>query len=207
MHNYIIGTMYFWIYGHLVLRNLDNGDRLCITFKPKGFFQSKSNRNVQGSIADAQGNVFYSLQGSWNTQAYLKAVNVQTQEETLISQRAPSPPKYEHQYYFSSFTINLNHLPIQLLYDICPTDSRLRPDMRAYEYGDLELSGREKTRLEENQRRRRKKYEDAGSQLRPYWFTFELQAKEIRTSYKGGYFECRERRKWPDDLHELFIDN
>lgn len=37
----------------------------------------------------------------------------------------------------------LNEIPI--------TDCRLRTDLRAYEYGDMELAAKEKTRLEDNQ--------------------------------------------------------
>lgn len=37
-----------------------------------------------------------------------------------------------------------------------PTDTRLRPDMRAWEHAELELASKEKERLEENQRARRK---------------------------------------------------
>ena len=35
-----------------------------------------------------------------------------------------------------------------MLHSLLPTDSRLRPDMRAYEYGDIKLGSLEKDRLE-----------------------------------------------------------
>lgn len=44
--------------------------------------------------------------------------------------------------------MNLNYLPKSLLNNIPPTDSRLRTDMRAYEYGDMDLASKEKERLE-----------------------------------------------------------
>lgn len=39
---------------------------------------------------------------------------------------------------------------------ICPTDSRLRPDIRKLESGDIDGAALEKTRLEEKQRDARK---------------------------------------------------
>lgn len=39
---------------------------------------------------------------------------------------------------------------------LCPTDSRLRPDIRKLETGDLDAASSEKNRLEEKQRDARK---------------------------------------------------
>ena len=52
-------------------------------------------------------------------------------------------------YYFPKFTLQLNHLPDDLRSKLPPTDSRLRPDMRELENGDMEAATREKNRLEE----------------------------------------------------------
>lgn len=40
----------------------------------------------------------------------------------------------------------MNHLTIDLLLKIAPTDSRLRPDQRAVEFGNFVLAGSEKSR-------------------------------------------------------------
>lgn len=52
---------------------------------------------------------------------------------------------------------------------LCPTDSRLRPDIRKLEEGDLEGASLEKHRLEEQQRRNLKSKPD----VRPQWFEKE----------------------------------
>ena len=49
---------------------------------------------------------------------------------------------------------------------ICPTDSRLRPDIRKLEEGDLEASSAEKQRLEDQQRR----YLKTKPEVKPQWF-------------------------------------
>lgn len=57
-------------------------------------------------------------------------------------------------YHFTSFAMTLNELlPNQRL---CPSDSRLRPDIRLMEQGFIDRASQEKTRLEEKQRESRK---------------------------------------------------
>jgi len=48
----------------------------------------------------------------------------------------------------------------ELLKKLPPTDSRLRGDIRFWEHADLDKATAEKTRLEENQRERRKKLKE-----------------------------------------------
>lgn len=45
--------------------------------------------------------------------------------------------------------MNLNNLDKDMVTMLPPTDSRLRTDQRAYEYGDVDLAAKEKHRLEE----------------------------------------------------------
>jgi hypothetical protein len=41
----------------------------------------------------------------------------------------------------------MNHLSLNLIKEIPPTDSRFRPDQRILEYRDIELANKEKLRL------------------------------------------------------------
>ncbi len=51
----------------------------------------------------------------------------------------------------------LNELPLPSeISKMCPTDSRLRPDIRLMEEGHIDRASEEKTRLEEKQREARK---------------------------------------------------
>jgi hypothetical protein len=64
---------------------------------------------------------------------------------------APSdiyPENYKKQYCMNTFAIQLNLLPSNLKLKLPPTDSRLRPDLRAWENGDADLASKEKERLE-----------------------------------------------------------
>lgn len=48
--------------------------------------------------------------------------------------------------------MSLNELESGMNTNLCPTDSRLRPDIRKLEQGDIDGAAIEKTRLEEKQR-------------------------------------------------------
>lgn len=61
-------------------------------------------------------------------------------------------------YQFTLFAMSLNEIPpdVKPPKTLCPTDSRLRPDIRKLELGDLDGAAAEKSRLEEKQRDSRK---------------------------------------------------
>ena len=96
-----------------------------------------------------------------------------------------------------------------------PTDSRMRPDQRAYEDGDLATAEGLKARLEEAQRRRRKDMEASGEVWVPGWF--EMAGKvgddevwKIKGEGKGeSYWDVREAvvgfkgGKW-DGVRDVF---
>lgn len=48
--------------------------------------------------------------------------------------------------------MSLNEIEQGMETNLCPTDSRLRPDIRKLEQGDIDGAAIEKTRLEEKQR-------------------------------------------------------
>ena len=205
LHNYIFGTMFFWIKGSMKCESLTLKNKLEIIFRPKGW-SSKHDYEVNGTVKDSNNNTVYTLFGKWNS--YLNATDVKSKKEIEIIRKSAPVPKYEEQYFFSAFSITMNHLNLFHVRETAPTDSRFRPDLRAYEYGDFTLAAFEKNRLEENQRSRREILKNKGKELKPYWFevTINEKKKEVFSKYKGGYFECREKNKWPADLYDLFND-
>lgn len=54
--------------------------------------------------------------------------------------------------------MSLNELESDMKGQLCPTDSRLRPDVRLLEQGDIDAAATEKTRLEDKQRTCRKAF-------------------------------------------------
>lgn len=76
---------------------------------------------------------------------------------------------------------------------LCPTDSRLRPDIRKLEQGDIDGAAAEKTRLEEKQRDAKKlrKSKKTGEVWAPKWFTQGTNpfTKLDDWLYSGGYWD------------------
>ena len=68
------------------------------------------------------------------------------------------PPNTADYYQFTNFAMGLNEMEptMKKPTTLCPTDSRLRPDIRKLEMGDIDGAAIEKTRLEEKQRDARK---------------------------------------------------
>ena len=108
-------------------------------------------------------------------------------------------------YYFSEFTCSLN----QEEKNICPTDSRLRPDIRLMEEQNFDEANTVKLALEENQRLRRRQRESdvqlAGQEghvcetYKPTWFEYtedELSPDVGIYVYKGGYWEAKVKQDW-----------
>jgi len=65
-------------------------------------------------------------------------------------------------YGFTRFAAQLNEMTGVERGRLPPTDSRLRPDQRALEDGDMERAEQLKARLEERQRARRREMEERG---------------------------------------------
>lgn len=202
LHNFIIGKMYLWHSGEMTVTNEATGARLVLLLKPKGW-SSRHDYEAEGKITNGDGQTFYHLYGKWNE--HLTAINAQTKVETRIVARQPDAPDAESQYFFTQFQRNLNHLPAELLPRLPPSDSRLRPDQRSYEYGKLDLATAEKNRLEEKQRAARKLLEKSGAEWHPVWFDLRTQPNgEMDIRYLGKYFEARQARKWPPTVPDLF---
>lgn len=198
LHNFIVGQMYIWHSGEATLTNEATGATALLFFKPKGW-GGKHDYECEGKVADGQGRTAYQLNGKWNS--FLTAVAVADKAEVALYRAPAMPAEPEKNYHFTLFQLNLNHLGAELLPRLPPTDSRLRPDQRAYEHGQLDLAGAEKARLEEAQRVRRQG--DAAPQ--PRWFAVTGgTGAGMRAEFTGAYFKAREDGQWPADLPDLF---
>ena len=70
----------------------------------------------------------------------------------------PRPQNSGNYFSFTNFAMSLNEIESHMKppKTLCPTDSRLRPDIRKLEEGDIDGAIAEKTRLEEKQRETKK---------------------------------------------------
>nr|XP_046265225.1 oxysterol-binding protein-related protein 1-like isoform X2 [Scatophagus argus] len=88
----------------------------------------------------------------------------------LIWKITPRPDNSAKFYAFSTFAMHLNELEKSMEGVIPPTDSRLRPDIRAMENGDTDLASAEKKRLEEKQRMAQKNRTKSTEEWKTRWF-------------------------------------
>ena len=132
----------------MTCENFTTGDKGILKLTQRGW-GDKGAYEVNGSVKNKAGKERFTVKGRWDKD--LTLTNTETGEEKVIWRRYTMPEKFDFQYFFSDFAINLNHLNVDLTKKIAPTDSRLRPDQRALEYGYIDVAGTEKLRLEEKQ--------------------------------------------------------
>ena len=94
------------------------------------------------------------------------------------------------QYGFSNFAVELNEITSDNKDSLPPTDSRLRPDQRMVEEGQMDEAEEVKNKLEEKQRGRMSELESA----LPQYFKKSGSGWE----YTGKYSEARKQKKWDD---------
>jgi len=118
----------------------------------------------------------------------------------VLWQAEPPPDENAQSYYsFSQFAMSLNQkLPHDQQERLIQTDSRLRPDIRALEEGELEVAGREKERLESKQRDHRKPFgkKPESEWWSPRWFMpvkNEFNQKEDDWKFVGKYWDNQHR--------------
>ncbi|CAH1989236.1 unnamed protein product [Acanthoscelides obtectus] len=98
------------------------------------------------------------------------AYSIDIPNSTLIWKVNPRPQHSSDYYQFTEFAMSLNELETDMEKTLCPTDSRLRPDIRKLEQGDIDGAAIEKTRLEEKQRAANKNMKTKKIEWKPRWF-------------------------------------
>lgn len=191
--------MYTDHYGEMQYKNWKSGQSAQITFQARGW-NDKNAFKVSGFIKDEYGNNKLQVEGFWNQ--YCKIIDCETKKENIIWEYAPITSEQRATYGFQPYAQNINHLNLEILRDCCYTDTRLRPDQRAFEEGLDEIAATEKLRLEQAQRERRKQQEQLGMKHDIRWFkeTLNQFTQERVFEYKGGYWESRDKKDFKDIL-------
>ncbi|KAJ2780482.1 Oxysterol-binding protein 3 [Coemansia javaensis] len=191
--------------GEMAIANRATGDRCTVHFKEATLFSAADDtvecRLYRGARARSPERV---LRGAWTSQLlYDRAPG---RAEALWTATA-LPPDADRYYGFSYFTMRLNELPPALAPDLPPTDTRFRPDQRAYERGQVDVAQAIKTQLEDAQRARNAERAAAGAAWAPQWFeqTADPDSAGGRAwTYKGGYWAARARRAFPPPPADLW---
>ena len=157
--NLFMGQQFIEPQGTASIKNLDTGHEVSIEFKARGAWSTRNEdlNFVSGSVVDGNGVEKYQFFGKFTEE--LKAKNMETgQVEVLTRAQRIMPTQQDPKkiYGINMLALQMNNLNDKLKSQLPPTDTRLRPDLRAWEAAELDLASKEKDRLEENQRKRRK---------------------------------------------------
>lgn len=147
-----------------------------------------------GKIVGAEDHTDVELRGRWNS-AMSRLMDVSGSHLHVLWRATPLPADAIDYYGFTQFAIGLNEITEDIRDYIPSSDSRLRPDQRALENGDVDQAEEEKARVEEAQRERRKQRTDKGETWEPKWFRSKDGAPH-EWEYAGGYWEAREQQEW-----------
>ncbi|KAF7715617.1 Uncharacterized protein PECH_000970 [Penicillium ucsense] len=202
LRNIIAGEKYVEPVGELAVTNESTGHRSISTFKSGGMFSGRSEEVTTRAVDSYNSPVSLGLTGTWP--ASLSLTRDGSPSGKPIWTAGPLVPNAPKHYGLTAFAAALNeitsieegHLPV--------TDSRLRPDQRALEEGDLDRAEEVKVQLEEGQRARRREMEAAGQTWTPRWFTRvseDSDGGEVVWRLKGGkegYWDERARGTWTD---------
>ncbi|TNV71218.1 hypothetical protein FGO68_gene15187 [Halteria grandinella] len=204
VNNLIFGEMYVEHTGVMTVKNLSNGDTCQVEFKKRGW-SGKGAYEVEGSAFNAA-NPSVKQAKIWGKWTETLSIQFQGQPEELIWTANPLPPQSASMYHFTYFTLQLNFLPPQLVNKLPPTDSRLRPDQRALECGDLVKASDEKARLEDKQRKMRKERETQGREYQSKYFEEYFDEESGEKGYRYGirdYWQDRNKGEF-SHLEEIF---
>ncbi|CAI4054676.1 oxysterol-binding protein related protein SWH1 SKDI_01G0900 [Saccharomyces kudriavzevii IFO 1802] len=201
--------------GDVHITNHTTGDYCLLHYRAHGW-TSAGAYEVRGEIFNKNDEKVWVLGGHWNDSIYGKKVTSRDMELTLdrikTTNSAMGGPKLDGSKFLiwkanerpsvpfnlTSFALTLNALPPHLLPYLPPTDSRLRPDQRAMEYGEYDKAAEEKHRVEVKQRAAKKEREQRGEEYKPKWFIQEEHpvTKSLYWKFSGDYWIKRKDHKF-----------
>ncbi|ELR03150.1 hypothetical protein VC83_08459 [Pseudogymnoascus destructans] len=202
LRNVVMGEKYFEPVGSVSVLNESSGAVAVVEYKSKGMFGGRS-EDVEVGLWDATGvKTALGLEGTWTSSLNMTEKGKVKGEVWHVGSLVSSA---ESRYGFTTFAATLNELTAVEEGKTAVTDSRLRPDQRAAEEGDLDTAEEVKKGLEERQRGRRTEMEGRGEMWEPRWFERvegEEECWRLRTGARG-YWEERAKGSW-EGVEDIF---
>ncbi|XP_015115191.1 oxysterol-binding protein 1 isoform X1 [Diachasma alloeum] len=214
VHNIIVGKLWVDQSGDTDIINHSDGTKCHLKYIPYSYFSRDSQRKVKGVVMNANKEVKWVVQGTWDSKIEIAPVIstsgspdnpvYKTGPYTLAWKRRMPPEDSDKYYNFTELATQLNE-PEE---GVAPTDSRLRPDQRLMENGHWDEANAVKLQLEEKQRivrrTREAEAEKSAAEGKPYtpyeavWFKKEQDkyTDSVCHSYNGEYWDCKNRGDW-----------
>lgn len=162
--------------------------------------RKESKRETKRRRSDGSENSFASATSleSFSSGSSGGSVSVDTSVPKTLWRFQERPPNSKQMYNFTTYAMQLNELHEEDKATLPPTDSRLRPDCRALENGDLDTATMEKIRLEEKQRAARKERQKHERWI-PRWFKEDINpyTEQMDWIFTGTYWN-RDWKMCPD---------
>ena len=202
IRNIIFGDLWVETLGKTICTNHNNGDMIELTYHNKGKPTKPDFGYIDGYLKDINGKELMNITGNWQSTFDVVYKDKNGNEvKKNIWQAEPkklSREESEKRYNMSDYAINSNNDDPILLKSLPRSDSRLRPDQRALELGDIKLAASEKNRIEEKQRAKRKEEVKNRIVYKPLYFdeTYDDLTGDLIYVYKKNYWENRKNRTW-----------
>ncbi|XP_065555266.1 oxysterol-binding protein-related protein 7 [Lathamus discolor] len=155
IHNVLSGPRWIEHYGEVLIRNTRDAAYHCkITFGKARYWGAGANE-VQGLVLSRSGAVVERLAGKWH-----EGLHRGPAPGHCVWRANPMPRDHEKNYGFTQFALELNELTPELRRVLPSTDTRLRPDQRYLEEGNIPAAETQKRQIEQLQRDRRRVMEE-----------------------------------------------
>uniref|UniRef100_A0ABM0GUL0 Oxysterol-binding protein n=1 Tax=Saccoglossus kowalevskii TaxID=10224 RepID=A0ABM0GUL0_SACKO len=185
VHNILSGQRWVDQFGEMIIHN---GPITCkLTFAKASYWSSKR-YEVYGGVYNADGKVVHQLFGKWTEGMYCGISG----SAKCIWRPGAMPEDYDLYYGFSKFAVELNDLDPNQKLVLPPTDSRFRPDQRMLEEGNIDDAEKEKLRIENSQRERKKQRDEKKLSYEPLFFKKSLDGDKECWVTNGHYWKLRE---------------
>nr|XP_033786707.1 oxysterol-binding protein-related protein 3 isoform X1 [Geotrypetes seraphini]XP_033786708.1 oxysterol-binding protein-related protein 3 isoform X1 [Geotrypetes seraphini]XP_033786709.1 oxysterol-binding protein-related protein 3 isoform X1 [Geotrypetes seraphini]XP_033786711.1 oxysterol-binding protein-related protein 3 isoform X1 [Geotrypetes seraphini]XP_033786712.1 oxysterol-binding protein-related protein 3 isoform X1 [Geotrypetes seraphini] len=184
IHNILNGQRWIEHYGEVIIRNTNDDSCHCkLTFTKAKYWNPNVNE-IEGIVLDSHGKAMHRLFGKWHDSLFCGT----PASSRCIWKANPMPKDFELYYGFTQFALELNE-PDPLIKPFLPrTDTRLRPDQRLLEEGNIEAAEAQKQRIEQLQRDRRRILEENKLEHEVRFFRKSTDDSWVST---GTYWEQR----------------
>jgi len=206
VHNLIVGRLWIDHIGDVSVTCLSNDHKANLNFKQCGWF-SKGYREVNGHIVNAKGREIFSLSGKWNKELVatrLTKSKIKVDEEYQFDKDqeyivwknengTTTNPEYK-KWKFTDKLVDLCEINDDLIAKLPKSDSRFRPDRICLFNKEVKKAGKEKSKIEEIQRKKRKYREKNGIEYVPKYFEKSTINDIEFWQYNGLYDKERKER-------------
>jgi len=207
IHNIIFGRIWVEHVGSFPVKNLSTGDTCTLQYKKAGWFEGV-NSTISGEARDNDGNLRAIITGKYNDAIYLTKIdNNGNKSEPVELWRKPKQD-ITNKWKWPAFLFELTDSDEEYERILPPSDSRLRGDVKALKQLNMKLAGKEKTKIEESERHKRKEREARSQKWTPVYFEKKAVVSEKGESwqYVGNYWEERDQRIAQHKAKRTLID-